>query len=547
MGPERPTLKNYFTAVFLIGLSSYPYFIALQSVRSLPVESLVPCNDKPCSYTKIFHSSGIESTGFSWASVQNGIQDVNRSSNNLVPTTVWDAVFGGGEHVPQHLPALCPNKTPEQMRTICDDPQSRHNIRSGLKFGTSGLVCAVCLFLWANTMIAHDWLLMSDFSELVTISVGRCSCICLDFSAGASFLFAMSANEIFVSDVSDQSIGECGCYYKMPPLPALLTLASPFLLWYTSFCRYKALTLSMMNGDSLYFMKFDVPYHLVRHSQGWSSGTLQVPKVAGSITAPHQCRTESPTLYSKLVFPLLFTPWCTLVVLVAIALASFGVFPKYMEFLLTEAMNQAGGAFLLRLLVTALAHGPFALGLTDSLVRFQALPTFAGDRVGLAIKACLGLLNSLTLMPPWAPIGAHHSLSLNQLNEWGRSSMVLVLFLWFRFGITNALFGDEDSEIVMLSRSGLHIPAVKSDLSKSQRKELVDRSGIILQCPEKMVAFGKRNPITASMYLEKEMQCATKFLEDHPSYNSKTDKEEWQSCQAEMRSIRPLMEDLAAP
>eukprot|EP00928_Gymnodinium_smaydae_P073827 TRINITY_DN56952_c0_g1_i1.p1 TRINITY_DN56952_c0_g1~~TRINITY_DN56952_c0_g1_i1.p1 ORF type:complete len:340 (+),score=17.54 TRINITY_DN56952_c0_g1_i1:563-1582(+) len=73
----------------------------------------------------------------------------------------------------------------------------------------------------------------------------------------------MGAAEVFVAPLSD---GACGCYYSLGEVETLLALATPAILYKMSFTKVDAIFRAALCGDFLYFMQYDIPYHLVAES-----------------------------------------------------------------------------------------------------------------------------------------------------------------------------------------------------------------------------------------------------------------------------------------
>lgn len=184
---------------------------------------------------------------------------------------------------PDLLPSpRCDELNPEAMAEICRTDEQHGKVENTLADQASTKVYLASVVGWAATSAAHDIFLLRGWSEAVTLVVGAASVACQGIAVGAGFLAAMGATEVFIAPVTQVKGEPCGCYYKMDYTVAMLLLSTPAVLLYKYIGKKKILLQTVVNGDCLYNVRFNVPYYIVSQNKGWPTHSLLLP----TLTAP---------------------------------------------------------------------------------------------------------------------------------------------------------------------------------------------------------------------------------------------------------------------
>ena len=300
-------------------LSTFLSLTFIMTITSLDAESYQPCNDAAAGgvYQKIFAAGNVATTRGFFASVQNGRQDIV----GLSPDHTWNAErpwqnlalqgIASYTYLPAHYfsgsapqpPALCPNTTQANMQSYCASIEMKVRVQNHLL--GPGMAWLIGLTIsWGAARIIHDCLLLSRRAEHAAYA-GFITIAAQGSAALNAAYWAFGSTSVFVSLHPTQ---DCACFYQMPPLQALLTLASPFLLLKSSYFDFLGWLRGIIHGDYLHFQPHRIPHHVERCSGSWVSGDLMVWKRQ---FGPQE--RMAPPVYLRLF-------WCFLVILVAFIL-----------------------------------------------------------------------------------------------------------------------------------------------------------------------------------------------------------------------------------
>ena len=274
------------------GMTIFSTFLSLtfiMTITSVDAESYQPCNDAAagCVYQKIFAAGNVATTKGFFASVQNGRREIV----GLSPDHSWNAerpwqsltlnAIASYTYLPAHYfsgsapqpPALCPNTTQANMQSHCASIDMKVRVQNHLL--GPGMVWLIGLTIsWGAARIIHDCLLLSRRTEHAAYA-GFITIAAQGSAALNATYWAFGSTSVFVSLHPTE---DCACFYQMPPLQALLTLASPFLLLKSSYFGFLGWLRGIIHGDYLHFQPHRIPHHVERCSGSWVSGDLMVWK-----------------------------------------------------------------------------------------------------------------------------------------------------------------------------------------------------------------------------------------------------------------------------
>eukprot|EP00435_Cladocopium_sp_Y103_P026400 s3075_g6.t1 len=280
-----------FVACFILTfLGSYP-FLAVVNYKLRPLEDFRSCNET-CSFIRnfgtealpatmpatlnlncskyghencwVFTDENVSSTPV-FVAVENGR---NFSAACILHSTSWKNFWGKG--VQGLLNALSAGTlkrsempSPAHVnQTFCEKESVREKIDNHLNTGNTIPIYKVGIVGWTALKILHDWGLLADMPESVTLSFGMVSWIFQLVATCAAFFWGSSAAEVFIARVSTET--NDACFYELKPIETFTALGTPLLLLSLTHFKLKNLMLSVVNGDFLYYKAYDVPYRVVK-------------------------------------------------------------------------------------------------------------------------------------------------------------------------------------------------------------------------------------------------------------------------------------------
>lgn len=324
----------YLKAVAMPLLTAYPLLAFVTSLMHLGPESFIPCNDAPCSFSRIFPGEGLPGTGAEVVHVQNGVTrpiqiDWSGSTAEAVPyghdgpakfeadaeTQVaiekltqalqqWGPPFflyrtinrfnyyvralfvlmfhpfidqakNGAELLPS---ARCGAEGANASHAVCESQTMRAGVMNALGSSPSARFYIVGLTGWAAGNMAHDVMLLAGTHPLWPRGAGAASYAFQLLAVGAGFMLGMTAAAVFVSPRETSRAEEpCVCYYKLDDLRTLLLIGTPCLLMYHSLSKCKYLFLSLLSGDYLFCQQYEVPHQWAQQSPRWATHSLMLP------------------------------------------------------------------------------------------------------------------------------------------------------------------------------------------------------------------------------------------------------------------------------
>ena len=147
-------------------------------------------------------------------------------------------------------------------QTDCEAESVQKKIDNHLNTGYTIPIYKVGIAGWTFMKVLHDWGLLADVPEKITLWLGICSWIFQLVATWAAFSWGASAAEVFIARVSTETNG--ACFYQLKPIQTFTALGTPLLLLSLSHFKLKNLMLSVVNGDFLYYKSYDVPYRVVK-------------------------------------------------------------------------------------------------------------------------------------------------------------------------------------------------------------------------------------------------------------------------------------------
>jgi hypothetical protein len=366
---ERPSPAILFKAALMSFTTMYTYYTVISELTKTSPKTFIPCNDNSCHYIKIFGAAGIPGTGSDVMQIQNGqprpffLHDyaydvdteyyINCSKKEnkafeeskdhyvafhkelkrqkkeaasmamrskiafwicktafriwVVPFSYLSRLVAKEDFGVKYVkPAICPKKSSEEMKKMCDSEEMKARIDvSGLQEGHALKTFYVCLFAWSIVKSIHDWGLVRDWAESKTLLIGQFATLVQGGASGAVFFWSLAGFSVFGAKVPDEISkvpgADCMCYYQMPVLAACLALATPFSLLILFVGKVQAVGMSILYGDYFYFARYDVPAYLVKQSKMWTWGTLVTPWVAGTpqLNGPSEIENKTATIISR--------------------------------------------------------------------------------------------------------------------------------------------------------------------------------------------------------------------------------------------------------
>ena len=147
-------------------------------------------------------------------------------------------------------------------QTDCEAESVQKKIDNQLNTGYTIPIYKVGIAGWTIMKILHDWGLLADVPEKITLCLGIYSWIFQLVATCAAFSWGASAAEVFIARVSTET--NSACFYQLKPIQTFTALGTPLLLLSLTHFKLKNLMLSVVNGDFLYYKSYDVPYRVVK-------------------------------------------------------------------------------------------------------------------------------------------------------------------------------------------------------------------------------------------------------------------------------------------
>lgn len=492
--PPAPVPRvMYAKMIFVTLLQTYPFLALVQSFTALEPDEYLQCtSQKPCTYIRLIGSADVPATNFRFQEVKNEDHDVER----------------------------------------CDQQEMRQKIRNSLPASVSVNIYVSCVIAWAGLKMLHDGLVLAASKESVSLLLGKISMHFQHFAAGAGFMSAMGAVEVFVARDERTSLH---CWYELPDLQALLSFATPGYLLYLGLMKQRAVTLAMINGDYLYYQQFDIPFHVVRHSRGMQDGTLLLPLVVGSAA---YTKREPAAPQAEFYASVLKFQWITIIMtgigVVPVVISCVAIVPRALNMVLDELATPEGHYLLTRVPLRCLTLLPCLLAVVDSIVRVRHVVTEHVPfdlKLGILVCTLCDVYAAFNLTPPRSVLlgtGPLTRPSLAHKTAQGWSAcFVMFMFLLVRYGISQMLMKNEERELLVFLKAGFHINMVARGAHTNARTRLRG-VGLWLDSPRQILEYAEQHKEFASLYLESEVQLATKFLLDMPGYDHTQDWVKWQ-------------------
>ena len=283
---RRCAMLQYLKCMMLTGLTSYP-FVAVFIQQRKPSDYVACTAEAACCFIRYFETPDMPATT---------VLNVKRSAVNITnPASGWSAWLpmyvsvenGHGiraaspslsfsNSIPllyAYLPAVFSFQVAKvaalpsneyATKGYCEEPESLDSIRDHLGGGPCRNISLACVLLWALLKVVHDWALLSGkVEERLTLKIGIASWILQAVACVGAFLWAVGASEVFISTSVERESEGLSCYYQLQAANVLLTLVPACLLWYTTQSKLTSLMLSVLHGDYLYAVVYDVPFRVV--------------------------------------------------------------------------------------------------------------------------------------------------------------------------------------------------------------------------------------------------------------------------------------------
>lgn len=297
-----------YARVAIFTLVPWYSFILLVETLTRESSNLQPCqNDNPCVFLRYFSSPSLPSSKVQHLSAvsQDGhLHFVNREMQAFNSSGHWDLLarfmyIRNGQEVESTslyytfqfiydspfvisgFPALsfvslsgaffdyfagerdyaspiCGEMSAASMGFYCDT-NMRDHIENHLAHSESSSSIMYMVFItgWAGLTIAHDWMLLMGFTEVVTLWVSFCSLACNMAACVSGVVWCLGAMEVFVAKDPGN---DCACYFQLPELSVLLALVQPVVLLFRVYSGLFMLFLSVQHGDFLLTTTYVVPY-----------------------------------------------------------------------------------------------------------------------------------------------------------------------------------------------------------------------------------------------------------------------------------------------
>ena len=144
-------------------------------------------------------------------------------------------------------------------QTDCETESVREKIDNHLNTGYTIPIYKVGIAGWTFMKVLHDWGLLADVPEKITLWLGICSWSFQLVATWAAFSWGASAAEVFIARETNGA-----CFYQLKPIQTFTALGTPLLLLSLTHFKLKNLMLSVVKGDFLYYKSYDVPYRVVK-------------------------------------------------------------------------------------------------------------------------------------------------------------------------------------------------------------------------------------------------------------------------------------------
>lgn len=176
------------------------------------------------------------------------------------------------------LEPLCPGYSSQEMVETCETVEVRDRIENFLKQSWLQYAYASFIFVWAIFSLIHDWLLMRNASEFLTLQLSCVAAFSQLLAVICGFMWSMGVLKVFEAVVIPDV---CACYFVLPELRAILAIVAPCLLYRQSIQKLQQLHRAVLIGDHLHFQTYDVPFNLAKASGAVEVGSFVLGRAHG--------------------------------------------------------------------------------------------------------------------------------------------------------------------------------------------------------------------------------------------------------------------------
>lgn len=269
---------SFVECFFLTCLGSYPFY-AIVNYKLDPMEDFRSCNE-PCFFIRKFGTEALPATTPANLKLDcSKYEDWVFSCSNNMELPIFVAVENGRNFSVASVHFLWKNflgkcvsgmfgmwekasdlPSPANVhQTDCETESVREKIDNHLNTGYTIPIYKVGIAGWTFMKVLHDWGLLADVPEKITLWLGICSWIFQLVATLFAFSWGASAAEVFIARETNGA-----CFYQLKPIQIFTALGTPLLLLSLTHFKLKNLMLSVVNGDFLYYKSYDVPYRVVK-------------------------------------------------------------------------------------------------------------------------------------------------------------------------------------------------------------------------------------------------------------------------------------------
>ncbi|CAK9001449.1 Unconventional myosin-IXa [Durusdinium trenchii] len=296
----------YIQCLAIALLGAYPFVVVI--TRKMDNSDFVPCSDEAaCTFIRYFgvadlpattgwtieQSHGTIKQQIHWSSwlphwlphyvaIRNGGK-VQAVPPSISPSTIAPFAYSC---IPAVLSAAVTKKeafpsSGSVTQDFCQGKPAR--IHNHLAEGCSRWVYLTGVIMWCLLKTLHDWALLSaTMHERLTLKIGIASWCFQAIACCAGIVWAAGAVGVFVSKSSEGT-----CYYMLDAVNVLVIMLPPFLLLLVTHSKLGNLMLSIVHGDYLYAITYDVPFRVVKSTMpGHPSGSLLTVGLHGDRDQP---------------------------------------------------------------------------------------------------------------------------------------------------------------------------------------------------------------------------------------------------------------------
>ena len=176
------------------------------------------------------------------------------------------------------LEPLCPGYSSQEMVETCETVEVRDRVENFLQESWLQYAYASFIALWAIFSLMHDWLLMRNASEFLTLQLSCAAAFSQLLAVICGFMWSIGVLKVFEAVVIPDV---CACYFVLPELRAILAIVAPCLLYRQSIQKLQQLHRAVLIGDHLHFQTYDVPFNLAKPSGAVEAGSFVLGRAHG--------------------------------------------------------------------------------------------------------------------------------------------------------------------------------------------------------------------------------------------------------------------------